>query len=157
MFVTDTVSELTQLRGHAAADARLVVSVLRGPPDVAPFAAYWHAAGSIVRGLLPANDYPHFRFADGSGLASTVTNTGWANVELAPITSWREITGADLWTWIESALPVFDTTGAPIGPLPDDTRAEIREALHAAVGDYSDGADSYRLPMHGWRVTATAG
>ena len=156
MFVSDVDAELRRLRYHAADDARLVVSVLRGATDVIPFAAYWNAAASVIPGLLDAPDYPHFRFADGAGLGHAIEHAGWAPPELTTVTSWREIEGEELWTWIHGALPLLDASGVALGALSDSTRTEVRHAFLGEVARYAERANRYRLPLHGWQFTSRA-
>lgn len=155
MFVPDVAAELVRLRSFVVAGARIGISVLRGPESVIPYAAFWNAAHAVDPDAYPADHYPHFRFADPELLEADLTASGWCDVEIQAIESWREVTDRELWTWLRGALPVYRASGASASLSEADAGA-VRESVLASIGQYQIGSGQYRLPMHGWLITARA-
>ncbi len=156
MFIADAGEELTRLAAAARPGATLALSVLGAPAELVPFDSFWQAVRTVMPGTAEPATYPHFRHADPSGLCATINTSGWRDAEVSRIESFRTLDCDELWAWVGRALGVRMADGSYRNePLSDSEATAVHTEVCRLIAPYRQANGRYRLPVHGWLVTAT--
>lgn len=153
MFFGDSVRAFANLRRAAKEDAELRFITWRSPDDN-PFMTTAERAAAPLLPDLPARDPDapgQFAFADAERIRRILDESGWRNIDIAPL----DVSCA----FPETALVGYFTRLGPVGralPSVDErARAEIIEKVRAAFEPYVHGAE-VRFTAACWMVGARA-
>jgi len=155
MFIADAGAELSALADLARPGAPLAVTVLGPPSTLVPFEAFWGAVHRVIAGTAEPASYPHFGHTHTADLVSAMTASGWCDATVSTIESFRTLDCDELWTWVGRALGVRMVDGSyRKEPLTDEETTAVRAELCRSIAPYRETDGCYRLPVHGWLVTA---
>jgi hypothetical protein len=132
----------------------MVVVTLAEASAMVPFAAWW-AAAAVVLGddALPAERYPHHRFADPGPLVDAAERCGWRSTTVELIDTVRTIDADELWTWLSGSLPMKRRDGSDVDRADRDRCAgAMRDVVLACVEPWRTGTE-YALPIAAWMLT----
>jgi|SRR6478736_2290537 len=153
MFFDDSVRAFANLRRATRAGGELRCVVWRSP-DENPFMTTAERAAAPLLPSVPSRvpDAPgQFAFADATRVRRILEESGWAGIEIQPITV--------ACTMPESALVQYATRFGPLGRVLDEaderTRARVVEAVLAAFTPYVHDAE-VRYDAACWMIAARA-
>jgi SAM-dependent methyltransferase len=153
MFFDDPVAAFANLRHAATADARLLFAAWRSPSEN-PFMTLAERTAAPLLDDFPARvpGAPgQFAFADRERVVGVLAESGWGEIEIAPV---------DLeCAFPESALSTYLTRFGPVGQVlrqaDASTLARIGAALRTAFEPFVQG-DEVRFSAACWMVRARA-
>ena len=153
MFFDDSVRAFANLRRATRAGGELRCVVWRSP-DENPFMTTAERAAAPLLPSVPSRvpDAPgQFAFADATRVRRILEESGWAGIEIQPITV--------ACTMPASALNQYATRFGPLGRVLDEaderTRARVVEAVLAAFTPYVHDAE-VRYDAACWMIAARA-
>jgi len=153
MFFDDSVRAFANLRRATRAGGELRCVVWRSP-DENPFMTTAERAAAPLLPGVPSRvpDAPgQFAFADATRVRRILEESGWAGIEIQPITV--------ACTMPASALAQYATRFGPLGRVLDEaderTRARVVEAVLAAFTPYVHDAE-VRYDAACWMIAARA-
>ncbi|WP_269502514.1 class I SAM-dependent methyltransferase [Burkholderia sp. IMCC1007] len=153
MFFDDPVRAFANLRGAARANAQLRFIAWRSAADN-PFMTTAERVAAPLLPNLPARQPGapgQFAFGDRQRIASVLSDSGWAGVEIEPLDIACALPGPALDDYIARLGPV----GLALQQVDDATRRRVVDTVRAAFERYVHGAD-VRFDAACWLVTARA-
>ncbi|WP_175717001.1 class I SAM-dependent methyltransferase [Burkholderia anthina] len=153
MFFDDPVRAFANLRRAVRAHAQLRFIAWRSPADN-PFMTTAERAAAPLLSNLPARQPGapgQFAFGDRQRIASVLSDSGWADVEIEPLDMACALPVRALDDYIARMGPV----GLALRDVDDVTRRRVTDTIRAAFDRYVQGAD-VRFDAACWLVTARA-
>ncbi|WP_396330781.1 class I SAM-dependent methyltransferase [Burkholderia anthina] len=153
MFFDDPVRAFANLRHAARENAQLRFIAWRSAADN-PFMTTAERAAAPLLPNLPARQPGapgQFAFGDRQRIASVLSDSGWADVEIEPVDMACALPVRALDDYIARMGPV----GLALRDVDDVTRRRVTDTIRAAFDRYVQGAD-VRFDAACWLVTARA-
>jgi SAM-dependent methyltransferase len=151
MFFPDPVAAFANLRRAIKAGGRLTFAAWRGPQDNAISLVPLDAAAPLLPAVprFEADAPGRFGFADPDRMRTILADSGWGDIEIAPLDDPTPVSFDELMTMSLRVGPL-----SPILAKTDERlREEVREAVAAALEPYLiDGVA--RMNSACWLVTA---
>jgi SAM-dependent methyltransferase len=153
MFFADPVSAFANLRGAARDGAMLRCIVWRSPAENPFMTAAEQAAEPSLPGVserLP-NEPGQFGFADRDHVQRILTESGWREINIAPLEVQCVFPASELERYVSSVGPV----GRSLQRADDNTRTRVIQAVLPAFDPYVHGTE-VRFTAACWIVGAHA-
>ncbi|WP_175654944.1 class I SAM-dependent methyltransferase [Burkholderia ambifaria] len=153
MFFDDPVRAFANLRHAARANAQLRFVAWRSAADNPFMTTAERVAGPLLQNL-PARQPGapgQFAFGDRQRIASVLSDSGWADIEIEPIDVACALPVPALDDYVSRLGPV----GLALRQVDDATRRRVIETVRAAFERYVQGAD-VRFDAACWLVAARA-
>lgn len=151
MFFDDPVQAFANLRRAARPGAGLRLFAWRGPEEN-PFMTTAERAAAPLLPALPARrpDEPgQFGFADPDRVRRILKQSGWEEIEIAPV----DVACAMPERALERYFTQLGPLGRVLGALDDDTRAQVIATVRPAFEPFVDG-DEVRFTAACWSIAA---
>jgi hypothetical protein len=154
MFFSEPIRAFANLRNAATKGATLCCIVWRSPEQNPFMTAAEQAAEPLLPGVSKRvpNEPGQFGFADRAWVQNILTQSGWHNIDLAPIDVPCAFPASELELYLSRLGPV----GRALQCVDDQTRAKVIQVVRPVFDRYLHGAE-VRFTAACWIINACAG